>query len=107
MYIRARKSAQVQRPIDHIAWAFLGFCALRQLYLFSPVLKWLSMQLSSFPGWREIIIFLREISGVFRYSSCLVFLAAPEENHLVGTYHGREREKHEYRSYSNKRRGAY
>ena len=34
-------------------------------------------------------------------------LAAPEENHLAGTCHGREREKHEYRSYSNKRRGAY
>ena len=33
-------------------------------------------------------------------------LAAPAENHLVGTYHGREREKHEYRSDSNKQRGA-
>ena len=34
-------------------------------------------------------------------------LAALVENHRAGTYHGREREKHEYRSYSNKRRGAY
>ena len=34
-------------------------------------------------------------------------LAAPAENHRDGTYHGPEREKHEYRSYSNKRRGAY
>ena len=34
-------------------------------------------------------------------------LAAPADNHRAGTYHGREREKHEYRSYSNKRRDAY
>ena len=34
-------------------------------------------------------------------------LAAPAEYHRAGTYHGREREKHEYRSYSNKRRDAY
>ena len=33
-------------------------------------------------------------------------LAAPAQNHQAGTYHGREREKHEYRSYSNKRRDA-
>ena len=36
-----------------------------------------------------------------------VLLAAPAETHRAGTYHGREREKHEYRSYSNKRRDAY
>ena len=34
-------------------------------------------------------------------------LAAPAENHWAGTFHEREHEKHEYGSYSNKRRGAY
>ena len=35
------------------------------------------------------------------------FLVVPAETHRAGMYHGREREKQEYRSYSNKRRGAY
>ena len=34
-------------------------------------------------------------------------LVGPAENHWAGTFHEREREKHEYGTYSNKRRGAY